>query len=343
MRSFKALVAAGALVVAVPSLAHAQWYAGADVGASTTEDASVSAGTGNGTTYNWGPVGLVEAGYSFGAPKVELELGYRSNDVGNVGGTSGGSSASSLSLMTNAIYDFGGMVGNGAWHPFLGAGIGAAKLTANDVTKGGAWSYSGNDWQFAYQGIAGVGYDVSANWMAKLQYRYFATADYAVTAANGSTGSAEYKNHAVLVGLTYKFGAPAAAEPAPAPMPVAAPAPVPVPPKVAMQKNYIVFFDFDKAAITPEADRTIRQAAGAAKMGGVTRLNLTGHTDMAGSDKYNMALSLKRANVVKDALVQQGIPAAEIVVVGKGKADPLVATKDGMREPQNRRVEIVLQ
>ena len=55
-----------------------------------------------------------------------------------------------------------------------------------------------------------------------------------------------------------------------------------------------------------------------------------------------MALSLRRANAVKDQLVREGIPATQIVVVGKGESQPLVPTADGVREPQNRRMEIVV-
>ena len=57
----------------------------------------------------------------------------------------------------------------------------------------------------------------------------------------------------------------------------------------------------------------------------------------------DMALSLRRANTVKDALVRDGVPATAISVIGKGETQPLVPTADGVREPQNRRVEIVLQ
>lgn len=66
----------------------------------------------------------------------------------------------------------------------------------------------------------------------------------------------------------------------------------------------------------------------------------TGHTDTSGSAIYNEDLSERRATAVKDALVLQGIPADSITTVGKGKTDPLVPTEDGVREPQNRRVEI---
>jgi outer membrane protein OmpA-like peptidoglycan-associated protein len=56
-----------------------------------------------------------------------------------------------------------------------------------------------------------------------------------------------------------------------------------------------------------------------------------------------MALSLRRANAVKDALVREGVPAQAIAVIGRGEAGLLVKTADGVREPQNRRVEIVIQ
>ena len=72
-------------------------------------------------------------------------------------------------------------------------------------------------------------------------------------------------------------------------------------------------------------------------------MTATGHTDKSGPDSYNMALSLRRANTVKDALVREGVPATAISVIGKGETQPLVQTADGVREPQNRRVEIVIQ
>ncbi len=71
-----------------------------------------------------------------------------------------------------------------------------------------------------------------------------------------------------------------------------------------------------------------------------TRVTATGHTDTTGTEAYNMALSLRRANTVKDALVKLGVPAAAITTVGRGEAGLLVQTGDGVREPQNRRVEI---
>ena len=79
------------------------------------------------------------------------------------------------------------------------------------------------------------------------------------------------------------------------------------------------------------------------KSKGNARITATGHTDTSGPESYNMALSLRRANAVKDALVREGVPAQAISVIGRGEQGLLVQTGDGVREPQNRRVEIVVQ
>lgn len=117
----------------------------------------------------------------------------------------------------------------------------------------------------------------------------------------------------------------------------AAPPPPPPPPT-----SFMVFFDWDRSNLSAQAQSTIQQAAQAYKTRGSARVTATGHTDTSGSEAYNMALSLRRANTVKDSLVQNGVPAQAISVVGRGEAAPLVATGDGVREPQNRRVEIVM-
>lgn len=120
------------------------------------------------------------------------------------------------------------------------------------------------------------------------------------------------------------------------PPPPAAPPPPPV-------KNFLVFFDFDKSTLTPRALDIVKEAANTAKSGQNARVTCTGHTDTAGPANYNMALSLRRANTVKNALVKEGVPATSITVIGRGETALLVPTKDGVREPQNRRVEIVVQ
>jgi hypothetical protein len=119
---------------------------------------------------------------------------------------------------------------------------------------------------------------------------------------------------------------------------VAPPPPPPPPPP----QNFMVFFDWDSTRLSDASLNVISQAATAFKSKGGARVTATGYTDTTGGDAYNMALSLRRANAVKDALVKEGVPPTAITVVGRGKTGLLVQTGDGVREPQNRRVEIAI-
>jgi outer membrane protein OmpA-like peptidoglycan-associated protein len=119
----------------------------------------------------------------------------------------------------------------------------------------------------------------------------------------------------------------------------AAPPPAPAP---EAPKSYLVFFDFDKSDLTPEAQKIVRTAADNATKSNATKIEVTGHTDTSGSDAYNMRLSKRRAMSVEQELVKDGVPRQEIAIFAKGKREPLVPTGDGVREPQNRRVQIVL-
>ncbi|MDP1670928.1 MAG: OmpA family protein, partial [Alphaproteobacteria bacterium] len=110
----------------------------------------------------------------------------------------------------------------------------------------------------------------------------------------------------------------------------------------ALPRAFLVFFDFDRSDVTSEADAILNDAATYAKTTGAVRIGATGHADRAGSDAYNMALSMRRANAVKARLLALGVPESEISIDARGESDPLVPTEDGVREPQNRRVEIVL-
>jgi len=107
--------------------------------------------------------------------------------------------------------------------------------------------------------------------------------------------------------------------------------------------TYIVLFDFDKSNINQAGQAVINQVlADAAKQGGV-HISATGHADRSGPEDYNMALSLRRADSVREALIAGGVPADAITVAGRGESEPAVPTPDGVKEQANRRVEIVLQ
>jgi outer membrane protein OmpA-like peptidoglycan-associated protein len=143
--------------------------------------------------------------------------------------------------------------------------------------------------------------------------------------------SVDNNEHIFTIGLNYHFAAPP-----PPPAPMAAPAPAPMPPKV-----FIVFFDWDKDTITPEGHAIIQQAADAYKAGAPVQLQVTGYTDRSGSPGYNQRLSERRANNVAKSLAALGVPKTQMIVSGRGENDNRVPTADGVREPQNRRVEIV--
>jgi outer membrane protein OmpA-like peptidoglycan-associated protein len=155
----------------------------------------------------------------------------------------------------------------------------------------------------------------------------------------GLVGSVIYEPARTFgVDVRFDFGPESISEPAPAaytPPPVEAPAPAPV------AHSYMVFFDFNKSDLTPDAVKIVGQAAQNAGPAKATEITVTGHTDTVGSDAYNMRLSKRRAESVAAQLEQDGIPSREIAIVAKGKHDLLVPTKDGVREPQNRRVTIV--
>ena len=125
----------------------------------------------------------------------------------------------------------------------------------------------------------------------------------------------------------------ACAMPPPPPPPAPPPAPPPLP--------YLVFFDWNSAVVAPSGREVIALAAQAFKAGSPVTVQVTGFTDTSGSTAYNQKLSERRANAVAAVLVQDGVPQTNLVVTGRGQNDLRVPTPDGVREPQNRRVEIV--
>ena len=133
------------------------------------------------------------------------------------------------------------------------------------------------------------------------------------------------------IGLRLTFGQP------PPPPP---PAVVPV---AAVARSYLVFFDWDKATLTDRARQIIREAADNSTKVQYTRIEVNGHTDTSGTARYNQGLSVRRAQAVAAELVRDGVSAAAISIRGFGETNLLVPTGPGVREPQNRRVEIIIR
>ena len=117
------------------------------------------------------------------------------------------------------------------------------------------------------------------------------------------------------------------------------PPPAPPPP----QKAWMVFFDTNSTALSQQANSTVGEAATVAKSMPNSKVVVTGFTDTDGSPAYNKALSMRRANAVKEALARNGVAAPSIAVSGEGEQGLLVPTADQTKNENNRRVQIVVQ
>jgi outer membrane protein OmpA-like peptidoglycan-associated protein len=104
-----------------------------------------------------------------------------------------------------------------------------------------------------------------------------------------------------------------------------------------------VFFDWDRADLTARARQIVAAAAQASTHVQTTRIEVNGYTDLSGTAAYNQKLSVRRAKSVEAELVKDGVQQSEISIHGYGESNPLVPTAPGVREPQNRRVEIILK
>src|SRR5215467_9943436 len=317
-------------------------------------------------------------GLQYGPLRLEEEYSYRHNGLSQFT-TFFGPGFNKLftgnfntnSIMTNAIYDF-----TLGWPvtPHVGFGIGAVNSNnsislspvtiasptgalffktpggfvfpaTTPATIGGTF-LKGNTWQFGYQAIVGFRYDINPLLAFDLDYRYLASTEPTynnkgtfpipnnpgLLAPNAVRFKQGYNTNNIVASLTMKFGAPPPAPPPPAP---------PAPPPPPVHQVFLVFFDWDKYNITPEGQRIIALAADHYKAGGRVQLTVTGFTDTTGSASYNQRLSERRANAVAAALERLGVPRSDMIVSGRGMNDLRVPTPPGVREPQNRRVEIV--
>jgi outer membrane protein OmpA-like peptidoglycan-associated protein len=314
---------------------------------------------------------LASVGYGLGnGLRVEVEGDYFRNSLSRIGRNSSGSvfnnSFQTLPVtargdeekwggFVNAIFDVDtSRYGLGALPfaitPYLGAGVGYLQTHNQDVRIASPGQFlirsTGTDGNFAYQGIVGLALPISA--VPGLAF----TAEYRFTGIAGNRDlkgqffspgvatrarlreSDDFNHSLVAVAVRYAFNYP----PPPSPVPVAVPTT-----EVAPQRTYLVFFDWDRADLTARARQIVAEAAASSTRVQTTRIEVQGNADRSGTPAYNQGLSLRRARAVAAELVRNGVPQAGITVQGFGDTRPLVPTQAGVREPQNRRVEIILR
>jgi outer membrane protein OmpA-like peptidoglycan-associated protein len=136
-----------------------------------------------------------------------------------------------------------------------------------------------------------------------------------------------------------------------APAPVTAPAPAPVstapvpppPPAPSASTTFTTYFEFDSWTLTAEDLTVLTNVINTARSGGQAHITVVGHTDTSGPADYNQRLSVRRANVVVEALVDMGARRAAIQASGVGENDLAVQTGDNVKEAKNRRAVIDLK
>jgi OmpA-OmpF porin, OOP family len=369
MRKLAVTLALATTALSTPALARDDsWYVGVEGGAMLVEDISFDIGAAQdaGTVDHragWDVGGTI--GYDFGGFRLEAEVGYRqafvtgyrstvttpfvnSNNLiqnapaGNYDYAGGKTSA--LSFMVNALLDFGeddGIQG------FVGGGAGVARVSSELGLNTRGDFLDDSDTVFAWQAIAGVRAPLSDSVDISLKYRFFNADNFNLVDVTGRNYEGRLRTHSIMGGLTFNFGGPTpppppAPEPTPAPAwtPPPEPTPEPTPTVVCTPGPYIVFFDWDKSDITPEAAGILDNAISNYQSCGNASVMLAGHADRSGSASYNVGLSQRRADSVKAYLSSRGIPNGVIGTEAFGESQPRVATADGVRELQNRRVEV---
>jgi OOP family OmpA-OmpF porin len=305
-----------------------------------------------------------------GGPRVELEGNYSQNNFSGVGLGGGnfntglfraGGREQKYGVFLNAFWDFD--VGLPWMYPYLGAGVGGqwANWSARFDNRLGLaagvpqlTSVSSNDTQasFAYQAILGAAFPIAPvpglsittdfRFIGLTGQRNFSgrlsgvnSAGVLVPSIPTVIGTSENYNYTFMLGVRYAFNA-APPPPPPAPVPVVAPAPAPA-------RSYLVFFDWDRADLTDRARQIIADAAQNSTRVQYTRLEVNGYTDTSGTPRYNQGLSIRRAQAVAAELVKDGVPRDAISIQGFGDTHLLVPTGPGVREAQNRRVEIIIR
>jgi OmpA-OmpF porin, OOP family len=289
--------------------------------------------------FDVGGVGVLGGGYAFGNGfRTEFQFNYRYNGIKSASGPRGntiafnnnnnGGSEQKFGPMPTLYYDFYTL--SPSYVPYVGVGVGY-QIVREKLNVGG-FSTNTTKGALGTQAIFGVAFPIESvpGLSVTTDYRFLAI-----------VGNREYNritlgnsyNHAITLGVRYAFGA--APPPPAAPAPMAMPAPAPA-------RSYLVFFDWDKADLTDRARQIVSEAASNSTMVQYTRLEVNGYTDTSGRAQYNQGLSVRRAQAVAAELVKDGVPKNAIAIQGFGDSHLLVPTGANVREPQNRRVEIVI-
>ena len=325
MQSFMKTAAVAALLTGVSGAAHATegWYARLDGGYSFEATIDVTGLGETDLTEDW----MASGGFGYAFPglfRLEGELSYRNNETDLLPPEE----IKVFADMVNAYLDFSR---HGPIQPYVGVGVGYGNLDIDGFIEEGG---------YALQGMAGIGFAVGERATIDLGYRYFTLPEVEFPGA-----TAEYIHQAGTIGLRWQFSAPPA-PPLPPPPPPAPEPPPPVqqaPAAVACPTaDFVVYFEWDRSNLNQAALETIDLAVNQARACNLEAVLVIGHTDTSGATQYNAGLSDRRASVVRDALTARGIAATSVRSEGRGETDLARATRDGVREPLNRRAAVTI-
>jgi OmpA-OmpF porin, OOP family len=280
----------------------------------------------------------VRTGYKFPDSPFRLEgdLNYRNNDLNDHGGPlDGDGHVEVVNAMLDAIYDFetGGPV-----KPYLGLGFGWSRSKSKAVGQFIDFNTSPNE--LGAQLLAGLGWQFAPHWTADLEYRYYNNLS---THIDGTVNDAPsrvketFDGNAVLAGLRWSWGTHEAPPPPP-PLP-----PPPPPPPAPTPTVFKVYFPWNAYRLSGDAKNVVDEIANQYKGKNVSHVEIQGNTDTSGTPGYNMKLGSKRAEAVRAELVADGVPASIISTESLGESNPAVKTGNGVREPLNRRAEVVIK
>jgi len=360
MRTFKiaSLVGAAIVLLGGPGLADTTGHADglylrgeAGLSLAIDMDGSGSVGPIFTETPGKGPIAGAALGLRLTPIRVELDVDIMRRDAGKANFVNDGGLGTALGLgslsgttvpltgtiqnipvMGNLLYDFD--TGT-AFEPYIGIGVGVSAVTLHNVSTSGARLFDTSQLVFAYQPMVGVNYAITDQLSVGLQYRYFATTDATLRDAAGNKFAINTASHNVLASLTYYFEPPHKS---------AAPQKVETPPANAAvaqkpaRREFLVFFDFDKATLTAAGRRVIDEAVAAYQHDKTSAISVRGYTDAVGTQAYNLELSRKRAMAVYGYMTEKGVAGRDMGVDWYGKNNLRIPTEK--REPQNRRVEI---